>query len=101
MNMDNSIAIEASALARRAALFKALADPLRLEVLEILSPEICCNCHIQEQLDVSPNLLSYHLKVLREAGLIEGKRRGKWIDYRLCDDAPARISSALPVGLRP
>jgi ArsR family transcriptional regulator len=99
--MDISTVIETMPLAQRADVFKALADPIRLEVLGILSPEICCNCHLQDRLDISPNLLSYHLKVLREAGLIEGTRRGKWIDYRLCDDVQARIRSALPPGVRP
>jgi ArsR family transcriptional regulator len=80
---------------------KALADPNRLEILEILSPEIRCNCHLQDQLDIAPNLLSYHLKVLREAGLIEGTKRGRWIDYSLTSDAAEVIVAALPERLRP
>ena len=84
----------------RAELFKSLADPIRLEILELLSPEIRCNCHLQDHLDLAPNLLSYHLKILREAGLIEGTRRGKWIDYALTSDARQRIIAALPEGLR-
>jgi len=87
-------------LAERAELFKALADPIRLEILDILSPEIRCNCHLQEQLDLAPNLLSYHLRILREAGLIAGTRRGRWIDYALTPDARARIAAALAEGLR-
>lgn len=43
------------------------------------------------------NLLSYHLKVLREAGLVTTSRRGRWIDYRLADDALARLTDALPI----
>ena len=82
-------------------MLKALADPYRLEILEILSPEIRCNCHLQDQMDIAPNLLSYHLKVLREAGLIEGTKRGRWIDYSLTLDAPAVIAAALPERLRP
>jgi len=46
---------------------------------------------------VALNLLSYHLKVLREAGLVTTSRRGRWIDYRLADDASARLIHALPV----
>ena len=80
---------------------KALADPYRLEILELLSPEIRCSCHLQEQLDIAPNLLSYHLKVLREAGLIEGVRRGRWIDYALTVQAAEVIAAALPERLRP
>jgi ArsR family transcriptional regulator len=85
----------------RADVLKALADPYRLEILEILSPEIRCSCHLQDQMDIAPNLLSYHLKVLREAGLIQGTRRGRWIDYSLTSDAPAVVAAALPERLRP
>jgi ArsR family transcriptional regulator len=84
---------------KQVEIFKALADPIRLEILEMLSPEITCNCHIQEQLDVAPNLLSYHLKVLREAGLIEGTRRGRWIDYRILEGAEGLVREALPNGV--
>lgn len=93
--------IEITNLNQRAEILKAIADPSRLEILEILSPEIRCNCHLQEVLDLAPNLLSYHLKVLREAGLIEGTRRGRWVDYALTPDAHARVVAALPRDLAP
>ncbi len=80
---------------------KALADSYRLEILEILSPEIRCSCHLQDQLDIAPNLLSYHLKVLREAGLIEGTKRGRWIDYALTPQAADVVTAAVPARLRP
>jgi ArsR family transcriptional regulator len=93
--------LESMNLGRRAEVLKAIADPSRLEILEILSPEIRCNCHLQEVLDLAPNLLSYHLKVLREAGLIEGTKRGRWVDYALTPDAHARMAAALPKGQAP
>ena len=99
--MNSSMIIEVMDLGRRAEVLKAIADPSRLEILEILSPEIRCNCHLQEVLDLAPNLLSYHLKVLREAGLIEGTKRGRWVDYALTPDAHARIATALPKDLAP
>ena len=99
--MNSSRTLEAIDLESRVDVLKALADPYRLEILEILSPEIRCNCHLQDQMDIAPNLLSYHLKVLREAGLIEGTKRGRWIDYSLTSDAPAVIAAALPERLRP
>ena len=99
--MDSSMILETMDLGQRADVLKAIADPSRLEILEILSPEIRCNCHLQEVLDLAPNLLSYHLKVLREAGLIEGTKRGRWVDYSLTPDARARIAAALPKGLAP
>jgi len=66
----------------------------------MLSPQIRCNCHFQEQLDLAPNLLSYHLKVLRDAGLIVGTKRGRWVDYALTDTACDLVAAALPEGLR-
>jgi ArsR family transcriptional regulator len=93
--------LETMDLGQRADVLKAIADASRLEILEILSPEIRCNCHLQEVLDLAPNLLSYHLKVLREAGLIEGTKRGRWVDYSLTTDARARIAAALPKDLAP
>jgi ArsR family transcriptional regulator len=99
--MDSSTILESMDLGQRADVLKAIADPSRLEILEILSPEIRCNCHLQEVLDLAPNLLSYHLKVLREAGLIEGTKRGRWVDYSLTTEARARIAAALPKDLAP
>ena len=98
--MKASTVLEQTDLATRAAVLKAIADPIRIEILEMLSPMVRCNCHFQEKLDLAPNLLSYHLKVLREAGLIAGTKRGRWVDYALTENAPDLISSALPEGLR-
>ena len=66
----------------------------------MLSPEIRCNCHLQDQMDLAPNLLSYHLKILREAGLIVGTKRGRWVDYALTSQAKDLLASALPEGLQ-
>jgi len=99
--MDSSRTLVAIDLEARAEVLKAVADPHRLRILEILSPEIRCNCHLQDQMDIAPNLLSYHLKVLREAGLIEGTRRGRWIDYEIAPGAAGVIAAALPERLRP
>ncbi|MFV2000721.1 MAG: ArsR/SmtB family transcription factor [Acidimicrobiia bacterium] len=81
---------------RRVAVFKALADPYRLEILAILAKEVRCNCHLQDLLDLAPNHLSYHLKVLREAGLILGSRRGRWIDYSIAPQANDLLQASLP-----
>ncbi len=83
-------------LEERVDVLKALADPYRLQILDILSPEIRCNCHLQDQMDIAPNLLSYHLKVLRKAGLIVGTKRGRWIDYAIAPDASEIVAGALP-----
>jgi len=79
-----------------AAAFRALGDPTRLRILAVLADATRCVCEIQEVVDVPGNLLSHHLKVLREAGLIEGERRGRWIDYHLVAGALEQLRGALP-----
>lgn len=78
-------------------MLSAASDPVRWTVLNRLTLGTKCVCDLQEHVDVAPNLLSYHLKVLREAGLVTTSRRGRWVDYTLADDAFARLAEALPV----
>jgi len=83
----------------RAALLAVAADPVRFALLEALTAGTTCVCELQEQVPVAANVLSYHLKVLREAGLISAARRGRWIDYTLADGALDRLHGALPKAL--
>jgi len=69
---------------------------VRWTVLRRLSDGRACVCDLQEITGVAPNLLSYHLKVLREAHLVTTSRRGRWVDYELAEDASRRIHGALP-----
>lgn len=79
-------------------LLSAVADPIRWQLIAQLSQEESrCVCRFRTEPEIPANLLSYHLKVLREAGLVVGTRRGRWIDYRLTDDALDRLHAALPV----
>ena len=78
------------------AVLAAVADPIRWTVMATLSRGPLCVCSLQEHVPVAGNLLSYHLKVLREAGLVTTSRRGRWIDYAVADDAGARMAAALP-----
>jgi ArsR family transcriptional regulator len=55
-----------------------------------------CVCQLQEVVRVAPNLLSYHLRVLREAGLVAARRRGRWVDYRLCEEALEAARASVP-----
>ena len=75
---------------------QAVADPVRWSVLAMLVEAPRCVCKLQEQIPIAGNLLSYHLKVLREAGLVTTSRRGRWVDYALAPDAPERMRAALP-----
>jgi ArsR family transcriptional regulator len=86
-----------SPVATRVALLTAVADPIRWAVLRRLAGGRTCVCDLQAEADVAPNLLSYHLRVLREAGLVTCSRRGRWIDYQLAEDAVRRVTEALPV----
>ena len=78
------------------AVLQAVAEPVRWAVLTMLVESPRCVCKIQEQIPIAGNLLSYHLKVLREAGLVTTSRRGRWIDYALAHDATERMRAALP-----
>ncbi len=63
--------------------FQALADPLRLAVLDHLRQQELCVCDLVTQLGVAPSKLSFHLKVLREAQLVRARQEGRWIYYSL------------------
>jgi ArsR family transcriptional regulator, arsenate/arsenite/antimonite-responsive transcriptional repressor len=75
---------------------QAVADPVRWAVLTMLVEAPRCVCKLQEHIPIAGNLLSYHLKVLREAGLVTTSRRGRWVDYALAPGAPERMRAALP-----
>ena len=91
-------ASHAAEVERSLALLSAVADPVRWTVLRHLAVHgTTCVCELQERVPVASNLLSYHLKVLREAGVVTSSRRGRWVDYTLAPDAYARLSAALPV----
>jgi len=77
-------------------LLQAVADPVRWNVLATLAQAPRCVCRLQEEIPIAANLLSYHLKVLRESGLVTTSRRGRWIDYALAPDALERMRAALP-----
>jgi ArsR family transcriptional regulator len=86
------------------SLLQAVSDPIRWTVLHRLAGQPACVCDLQAHVPIAANLLSYHLKVLREAGLVTSTRRGRWIDYALAADAHDRIAAALPTarsGARP
>ncbi len=79
--------------------FKALADPNRVAIVNRLSgaPEVCV-CVLVEELGLSQPTVSHHLRVLREAGLVEADRRGTWAYYRLIPEAVAELATALGGG---
>jgi len=79
------------------ALLAVAADPVRWRLLaELAAAGSRCVCDLQPVGRVAPNVLSYHLKVLRDAGLVTSAKRGRWVDYTLAKDAYARLAAALP-----
>ena len=77
------------------ALFKALADPLRLEVVQALAGGERCVCDLTQGLGLAQSRLSFHLKVMREAGLIEAREQGRWVYYRLRPAALEQLQGLL------
>jgi ArsR family transcriptional regulator len=79
-----------------AARFKALADPTRVAIINSLSAaDEVCVCNMTEDFRLSQPTISHHLKILREAGLVESTRRGTWAYYRLVPEAIAALRGAL------
>jgi ArsR family transcriptional regulator len=80
--------------------FSALGDPVRLQILSMLAVaaegEICV-CNFVEPLGKTQGTISHHLKILSEAGLIRGERRGKWVWYSLDRDGVANLREAFEV----
>ncbi|HEX6230551.1 MAG TPA: metalloregulator ArsR/SmtB family transcription factor [Actinomycetota bacterium] len=83
--MDRSTILERSE--RTALRFGALADPARLAIVDRLRAGTRCVCDLRDDLGLASNLLSYHLRILRRAGLVRGTRRGRRVEYRLVADA--------------
>lgn len=82
--MNDSTRLNDPNLEEAAALFKALADPNRLRILDTLLQGVSCNGELNDRLGLPPNLLSHHLRVLKAAGLVTSRRDrvdGRWIYY--------------------
>ena len=76
--------------------FRALADPTRVAIINRLSAaDELCVCQLTDAFDVSQPTISHHLKILREAGLVESSRRGTWAYYRVVPEAVDALRGAL------
>ena len=81
-----------------AAPLKALADPARLRLLSLIQAQPggeACVCHLTAPLDLSQGTVSHHLRVLREAGLVERDQRGSWAYYRVVPESLAALRTLL------
>lgn len=77
------------------AALRALSEPLRWRIVELLAVEELCVCHIVEELGVPQPLVSHHLRILRDAGLVETERYRYWTYYRLRPGALAPLRDRL------
>lgn len=82
-------------LARTARWFHALSDETRLEVVELLTRGERCVCDLQEAVGAAQSRLSFHLKVLRDAGLVNDRRQGRWVYYSLRAEALEEMTTFL------
>lgn len=74
---------------------KALSDENRVRILMAISNGELCVCQIIELLNLAPSTVSKHMSILKQARLIEGKKNGKWVYYRLFEDAPPIAAEAI------
>ncbi len=78
--------------------FAALGDPVRLQILSMLAATVegeICVCNFIEPIGKTQGTISHHLKILTEAGLVHGDRRGKWVWYSLDHDRLAGLRDAI------
>lgn len=90
----------ATDLDRAVALFHALSDATRLSIIEMLRDGERCVCELQDELDAAQSRLSFHLRVLKEAGLIGDRRDGRWTYYAIAPGALTEVHD-LVVAMQP
>ena len=85
---------------RAIELFHALSDETRLEIIELLRKGERCVCELTDSLDAAQSRLSFHLRVLKEAGIVRDRKDGRWIHYELDPDAFEEVET-LVSGMKP
>lgn len=76
-------------------LFRALAEPIRLQVVQALASGERCVCELTAELNLGQSKLSFHLRVMKEAGLIRSRQEGRWIYYSLNPSVLSALQSWL------
>ena len=84
-------------LSRPLRLMKALAEEKRLRILMHLADGERCVCDLTDALDAGQSLLSFHLRTLRDAGLVTDRRDGRWVHYSISPDGLAELEAFLAV----
>lgn len=96
------LAVQALSVEQAAAIapmFKALGDPVRLRLMSMIAAtDEACVCDLADAFEVSGPTISHHLRVLREAGLVDNERRGTWVYYWIRPEAVRQLGALLTVG---
>ena len=77
------------------SLFKALSDENRIRILRMLYGGEKCACKLLEELNISQPTLSHHMKILCDAGIVTGRKEGKWTHYAICCEGVRRVRSLM------
>jgi ArsR family transcriptional regulator len=85
---------------RAIGLFHALSDETRLEIIGLLRSGERCVCELTDSLDAAQSRLSFHLRVLKDAGIVRDRKDGRWVHYELDPEAFEEIET-LVSGLKP
>ncbi len=80
---------------KNASVFKAFCDEKRLRILELLRTGEKCTCVLIEEMEMPQSSLSYHMKILCESGVVEGRQDGKWTHYHISDAGSLRAMELL------
>ena len=80
---------------KTALIFKAFCDENRVRILNLLRGGEKCACRLLEEMSISQPTLSHHMKILCDAGLVTGRKEGKWMHYSICSESAEELSAML------
>lgn len=92
---NSSKKIVSKEIIKSAKLLRAIADENRLQILQMLQPGEKCVCEIWKHLGLSQNLISHHLKVLKDLNLISSRKEGLWVFYKINKKEFSKLKSLL------
>lgn len=101
---DTAFIMDTAVIERLARQLKVLGEPNRLRIVALLREGVQCNCELGDALNMAPNLISHHLRILREVGLVDVERDAvdaRWIYYSLNRAALAELTATLGAFLDP
>ena len=78
-----------------AQIFKALCDENRVQIMKLLRSGEKCACKLLDELNISQPTLSHHMKIRCDAGLVTGRKEGKWMHYSICSESAEELSAML------